>query len=60
MASPTTVGYVIWQLRAFRVANERDDVVLCVARRIDDVASEPTTCTEHRDPHALSLAFVIT
>ena len=45
--------HVIRQLRAFRIAHERDDVMLCGARRIDDVASEPTTCTEHGDPHAL-------
>jgi hypothetical protein len=45
--------HVIRQLRSLRIAHERDDVMLCGARRIDDVASKPTTCTEHRDTHAL-------
>src|SRR5713101_4437278 len=30
--------------------------MLCGTRRSDDVASEPTTCTEHRDAHALRSA----
>jgi hypothetical protein len=41
------------QRRAFRISHQRDDVMLCGKRCINDVASEPATCTEHGDPHAL-------
>ena len=51
-------GHVIRQLRAFRIAYQRDHVVLGGSRRIDDVASEPATCTEHRDPHAVTSKHV--